>query len=252
MLTLRRGGQVEAERADPGARVEDQVLAAVEGELHAGRVAAVAVHLRPRGGDRASRAPDLDLHRRASSPRVRVQRPEEDHRPGGSLLGGDDREGAGLDLVLRSARRTDPEHAVGRPALAHRLGRWQVVQRDRLAIVVEGPVGGDPFLGAHAPRVLERAPEQGARGLVVEDQRAVLVEQEGGRRDARQQVAGQDQLQGLLGASRHHAHSSTPRSQAGVFLPQYRNEGLTAEADVRPDQSGMDSLVAVPAPSASG
>ena len=194
----------------PASRIRSSPL--VEGELHAGRVPAVAVHLRPRGGDRASRAPDLDPHRGTSSPlfafrgQKRIIAPED---PSSEAT-----IGKVLDSISCSvsARRADPVHAVGRPALADRLGPRQVVQRDRLAIVVEGPVGGDPFLGAHAPRVLERAPQQGARGLVVEDHRAVLVEQEGGRRDARQQIAGQDQLQGFLGASRHlRAHSSIPR-----------------------------------------
>src|SRR5262249_40863371 len=52
-------GDAEAEGPDPGASVEDQPLAAAEGHLDAGGVAAVAVHPRPRTGDRAPRTPNL-------------------------------------------------------------------------------------------------------------------------------------------------------------------------------------------------
>ena len=75
--------------------------------------------------------------------------------------------------MLCSARRTDPvEAAVCRPSLAHRLGCWQIVQVDRLAVVVEGPVVEDPFgRGSCAPhpRTSGRA---GRPRLVVEDHRA--------------------------------------------------------------------------------
>ena len=59
----------------------------------------------------------------------------------------------------------------------------------------------------HAPDVLERTSQQRPRCLVVEHELGVLVYQERGRRQAGQQVPGQDQLQRLLGAGRHQAHS---------------------------------------------
>src|SRR3954453_11722948 len=58
----RRDREVESERADAGPRVEDHVLATCERELDARRVAAVTVHLGPRGGHGTPRAPHLDPH----------------------------------------------------------------------------------------------------------------------------------------------------------------------------------------------
>ncbi len=55
-------GERQAEAADAGAGVERQHRAVGEGDADAGGVAAVADRLRPRGGDRAARAPELDLH----------------------------------------------------------------------------------------------------------------------------------------------------------------------------------------------
>src|ERR1700710_423745 len=52
----------EAEAADAAAGVERQQRAVGEGDADAGGVAAVADRLRPRGGNRAARAPELDLH----------------------------------------------------------------------------------------------------------------------------------------------------------------------------------------------
>src|SRR5204863_9872488 len=57
---VRRAGQVEAQRADPGAGVEDDVLAARQGDLHAGGIAAVAIHLGPGRRDRSASSPDLE------------------------------------------------------------------------------------------------------------------------------------------------------------------------------------------------
>ena len=221
MLTFGARGQVEARacgsrcpRRGSGPRRSSRH------DLHAGGVPAVAVHLRPRGRDRASRAPDLDPHRRASSPpfvarggQKRIIAPED---PSSEAT-----IGKALDSISCSsplAERIRNTAWAGRPLrTAWVAGRSS--SGDRLAVVAEGPVGGGPLLGAHAPRVLERAPEQGAGGLVVEDQRAVLVDQERGRRDARQQVAGQDQLQGFLGASRHRRpffHPRVNRHQPGA------------------------------------
>src|SRR5262245_57649193 len=57
-----RGREAQAQGPDPGAGIEQQLLAAVQEELDRGRVAAVAVHLRSRCGNRAPGAPDPDLH----------------------------------------------------------------------------------------------------------------------------------------------------------------------------------------------
>ena len=62
LIRGRSGGSEKPERADPGAGVEDQRLAGGQGQLDAGGVAAVAVHLRPGCRDRTARAPDPDPH----------------------------------------------------------------------------------------------------------------------------------------------------------------------------------------------
>ena len=65
--------EAEAEAADAGAGVERQQRAVGEGDADAGGVAAVADRLRPRGGDRAARPPELDPHAgRAPLPPIRV------------------------------------------------------------------------------------------------------------------------------------------------------------------------------------
>ena len=55
-------GEGEAEVADPGAGIEGQQRSVGEGDADAGGVAAVADRVGPRGRDRASRAPELELH----------------------------------------------------------------------------------------------------------------------------------------------------------------------------------------------
>src|SRR5262249_23663377 len=55
-------GEGEAEIADPGAGVEREQRAVGEGDADAGGVAAVADRVGPGGGDRAARAPELELH----------------------------------------------------------------------------------------------------------------------------------------------------------------------------------------------
>ena len=134
----------------PASRISSSPLS--RHELHAGRVPAVAVHLRPRRRNRASRSPDLDPHRRTSSPpfassgQKKIIAPE-DPCSEATI-------GKALDSISCSspARRADPEHGVGGAAVADRLGGRKIVQRHRLAVVAERPVGGGPLLGAHAPR----------------------------------------------------------------------------------------------------
>ena len=145
----------------PASRISS--LAVVERDLDAGRVAAVAVHLRPRGRNRAARAPDLDLHA-VLSDSSSSRRPEEDHRARGSLLGATI--GKALTSIVVLARRRPSgcvnSRAPGRPS---RTRRWSAARRARAGSpsVVERPEGRASTPRAHPPDVLERAAQQGAR-----------------------------------------------------------------------------------------
>src|SRR5947207_15738635 len=86
------------------------------------------------------------------------------------------------------------------PAAAESDRERQLVERQRLPVPVERTEGRSPLLRAHLPDLLEPLPQQGAGGLVVEDQDAVFVDKEGRRREARHEVACEDQLERLLSA----------------------------------------------------
>src|SRR5215204_2001896 len=103
-----------------------------------------------------------------------------------------------------------------RVAPAQRPRGGQLLDRDRDAVVIEGPDRLAPLRGGRAPRLLERDPQHGPGRLVVEDQRTPLVDEKGRRRQARQKVASQDQLDRLL---RHPSRSlayARPRMRHGA------------------------------------
>ena len=165
LIRGRSGEQREAEGADAGAGVEDQRLAGGQGQLDAGGVAAVAVHLRPGGRDRTARAPDPDPHPTTSwrpvvtSRRLLlVDRPEDHHRPGGAAGGADDRHRAGRDPVLDRRRRSGPRTRRGPagPRCSARVsgssskGEW-------LVVVVERAEATRPLGEVELAGVLERA-----------------------------------------------------------------------------------------------
>src|SRR5215210_9367258 len=105
--------------------------------------------------------PNRGLPRPSASPAaVLLERPEEDHRSRRAVLGGDDRKRGGLDPVLLPARRPDAEARVGGSAVAERLGDAQLVDLDRVVIIVEGAKGAGPLDGVHAARLLEGDPQQ--------------------------------------------------------------------------------------------
>ena len=119
-------------------------------QLHAGRVAAVAVHLRARRRDRATRPPDLEPHSRCrrsrSSGQNRIIAPEEPCSE------------ATIGNALASIFRLSPpgdhdrEGRVRRAAPADRLGRLQRVDLDRRAVHVERAERLGPLVGFHPAR----------------------------------------------------------------------------------------------------
>ena len=207
--------QVDAERPDSGAGVEDQLVAARERHLDARGVAAVAVHMRPRRRHGAARAPHLDLHQ--PPPPVLRERPEQDHRARRPMLGGDDRKRARLDRDPLAVSGSDREGAVRGTSGADRLGGRHGVDLERGAVPVERAERLGPLLGAHPARVLERAPEERRSRFVVEDYGGVGVEEKRGGGDARQQVAGEDQLERLLRSRAGHALRAPFFHRSGGF-----------------------------------
>ena len=150
---------------------------------------------RPRGGDRATRAPELELHLSAR-PRSRGWA-EDGDRPVGAV-GREDREGGDLDGVEVAVGRADLEGRVGGTVVADRDDQRQLVVGDRVAVGVERPEHRPPLVGADHAEFLEAFAEQRPGSLVVEDEQPALVDQEGRRRERRHQVAGEDQLERLL------------------------------------------------------
>ncbi len=180
----------------PGAGVERQQRAVGEGDPDAGGVAAVADRLRPRGGDRAARAPELDLH----------QCPVPLLEPAGQKTAIAPCEPCAVrigkaETSIRCARAVDGadlEVGVGGAAVADRDDERQLVVGDRLAVLVEGTEERAPLVGPDRAELLEALAQQHSGGLVVEDEDAALVDQECRRRERGHQVASEDQLEGLL------------------------------------------------------
>ena len=85
-----------------------------------------------------------------------------------------------------------------RASLTQGLRQLVLVVRDRLFVVVEGAERGRPLLRGHRPGLLEAAPDKRAGSFVIEQQRSLLANEERRRGDARQQVAGENQLERLL------------------------------------------------------
>ena len=142
--------QVDAERPDAGAGVEDQLLAARERDLDAGRVAAVAVHLRPRRRDGAARAPDLDLHQPPSpfseSGQKRIIAPDDPCSEAtiGNAL-------ASIEIRSPLAARIVKVPCAGRPArIASVVARPST--SSGVAVLVERAERRGPLLGAHPAR----------------------------------------------------------------------------------------------------
>src|SRR5204862_1146729 len=118
-----------------------------------------------------------------------------------------------LDRVLLAVGGPDAVRAVPRPSLAQDGGERELLDRNRVAPVAQWPERSGPLLCGHLAALLERATEQRPGGLVVEEQAGIAVDENCRRRDARQQVAGEDELEGFLGSVLGHSRvdSSTQR-----------------------------------------
>src|SRR4051794_31571344 len=94
--------------------------------------------------------------------------------------------------------RADLEPSVGGAARPKGLRGRQLLDRDWASLIAERSHRVAPLFGRHATGFLERDAEQRARRLVVEDQGALLIDQKRRGGEARQEVAGQDELERLL------------------------------------------------------
>ena len=91
-----------------------------------------------------------------------TDRPEHHHRPPVAVRT-DDRDAARLDLRRRAVGGADAEARVARTVAHQGLGEVELVEGDRLVLVVERAVLRRPLLDLHRPRVLEAAAQQRAR-----------------------------------------------------------------------------------------
>src|SRR5262249_22956293 len=103
-----------------------------------------------------------------------------------------------LDFVLVTCDRSHREMAVRGAPAAQRLGGGELLDRDRVTALAERADGVTPLLRGHVALLLEGDPEHGACGLVVEDQGAALVDEEGGGGEAGEEIPSEDQLERLL------------------------------------------------------
>ena len=210
-VQLRRVGlKREPEAADPRSRVEREQRAVGERDLHARGVAPVAQGLGPGGGDRAPGAPELHPHAVRPLPRIFASTGQKTARaprvPCGVVIG----IAEASTSCMGSVGGADREVRVGGAAVADRLDERQLLVGDRLAIVVKRPEDRAPLLRPDRAELLEALPEQPPGRLVVEDEQAALVNQEGRRRKRGHEVAGEDQLDRLLAHVPNH-NPDSPR-----------------------------------------
>jgi hypothetical protein len=101
--------------------------------------------------------------------------------------------------VLRAVEGADARLRVGGAIGPERLGDLLLLERDRIARSrVEGAERAEPLVGAELGVALESSAQQGAGRLVVEEDLAGAADEEGGRAQARQEVAGEDELERFL------------------------------------------------------
>jgi len=113
------------------------------------------------------------------------------------------------DIVMSSQKDDIEQLKLEAETLVTRLK--QVVEGDRLAAVSERAEGRGPLLGGHLAALLERATEQGGGCLVVEDERAPVVGDQGRRGEVRGELPGQDQDEVLVPPR---LHTETVRERA--------------------------------------
>ena len=141
--------------------------------------------------------------------------------------------GNALDAISRSAtpaERMRNTACAGLPSRTAYVVKARVVEHNRLAVLAERPMGGDPLLRAHPANVLEQAPRRGPRGLVVEHQDRILIDEEGRRREGSSAGCGPGSAPGASGRERPSgplSHHSTPGLglSKGSPAPRARHRG---------------------------
>ena len=91
----------------------------------------------------------------------------------------------------------DSKARIGWAPLANRRRERELVGGEGPSLLVDGAVGGVPLVAGHRPDLLERLSDELRRGVVVEDDPALGVNEDRGQRDDRPQVARKDQLERL-------------------------------------------------------
>ena len=114
------------------------------------------------------------------------------------VVGDDGKALASISALPPLAVRIVNREWAGRPARIDSVGPSASTSTG-VPLSWNGPKAAVHSAGEHPARVLERAAEQRCRGLVVEHDAGLGVEQEGRRGEVGEQVASQDQLQRLLG-----------------------------------------------------
>src|SRR5207248_8456497 len=98
------------------------------------------------------------------------------------------------DLARLAVGRVYPHGPVGRARLRERNRERQLLERQRRAVEVRRREAPTPLLRTHRTGLLEAHSQQLARGLVVEDEVALVVDEKGGCCEVGGEAAREDHL----------------------------------------------------------
>src|SRR6266536_3067907 len=191
--------EVEAEAPDPGAGVEHKGGGpVVERDLDARRISAVAEGVWPRRRHRAATTPDRQAHGD-----LRLLAPEDRHDPDELVGMGEQRERGHGDLTLDPINACDPKSLVRRAPFVESDPCGPPLEWQRLGGERSGLKPRRPFLQRHLTDLRKSAAKDGLGRLVVVDEPAPIVGDQGVRREVRGEFTSENENEVLLSRRSH-------------------------------------------------
>src|SRR6476659_3888163 len=198
--------EVEAEAPDPCAGVEHKGGPVVERDLDARRISAVAKGVWPRCGHRSTTTPDRQAHGD-----LRLLAPEDRHDPDELVGMGEQRERGHGDLTLDPINACDQKSLVRRAPLVESDPSGPPLERQRLGVECSWLEPRRPFLLRHLTDLRESAAKDCLRRLVVVDEPAPIVRDQGGRREVGREFTRENEHEVLLSRRSHRQSVRLPR-----------------------------------------
>src|SRR6266487_2869377 len=202
--------EVEAEAPDPGAGVEHKGGPVVKRDLDARRVSPVAKGVRPRCRHRSATTPDRQAHGDLT-----LLTPEDRHDPDELVRMREQRERGHRDLTLDPVHACDPKSLVRRAPLVEGDPCWPPLERQGIGVECSGLEPRRPFLLRHLTDLGKSATEDCLGSLVVEDEPAALVGDQGRRRKIRREFTSENENEVLLARLAHGPRVRLPRLAPG-------------------------------------